>query len=98
MTVNWHIMWMAVEIYTIQEIAKLTGMSRRKIRYYIEMKLVDPPSGKGRGSFYNEQHLNRLLLIGKLRAQGQSLPVISGLIDMYRTDAGRYLMQERRQL
>ena len=59
--------------YTIQDLCDLTGYSRRTIRYYIQEKLLDPPAGRGRGGFYFDSHLNKLLQIESLQEQGLKL-------------------------
>ncbi len=43
--------------YTIGELAALTGVSRRTVRFYVQRGLIPPPLGAGRGSFYTDEHL-----------------------------------------
>ena len=40
--------------YSIGAIAEKTGISRRTVRYYVQLGLIEPPVGKGRGSYYIE--------------------------------------------
>ncbi|GIW21149.1 MAG: hypothetical protein KatS3mg068_0156 [Candidatus Sericytochromatia bacterium] len=50
-------------MYSIDLLSKLTGFSKRTIRYYIEIGLLEPPVGACRGSYYTEQHLSKLQAI-----------------------------------
>lgn len=60
----------------IGDLAKAAGVTRRTIRYYIEVGLIPPPSGEGRGALYGEDHLRRLTLIRKLQTMRLSLDEI----------------------
>lgn len=60
----------------IGELAKAARVTRRTIRYYIEVGLIPPPSGEGRGALYGEDHLRRLTLIRKLQTMRLSLDEI----------------------
>jgi DNA-binding transcriptional MerR regulator len=62
--------------YTIEDLSALTGYSRRTIRYYIQEGLLAPPAGRGRGGFYYDSHLNRLLLIKGLQEKGMKLAAV----------------------
>ena len=59
--------------YTIDEISELSVFSRRTIRYYIQNKLIDPPSGRGRGGFYSDSHLSGLQKIRALQGEKVNL-------------------------
>lgn len=54
---------------TIEEIAELTGLSVRTIRYYISEGLLPGPGTRGKGTAYSEEHLLRLQLIRVLSEQ-----------------------------
>lgn len=55
--------------YDIDELANLSGSSIRKIRYYIQQKLLPPPSPPmGPDARYGEKHLARLELIRQLQS------------------------------
>ena len=41
-------------------------LRKRTIHYYISKGLLLPPEGSGVNSVYNDEHLNRLLLIKKI--------------------------------
>jgi DNA-binding transcriptional MerR regulator len=66
---------MAMEL-SIGELARRAGVTRRTIRYYVEIGLLPPPSGAGRASAYGPEHLERLELIKKLQAYRLSLEEI----------------------
>ena len=52
--------------FSLEELSRLTGVSRRTIRYYIQRGLVTPPEGEKRGSFYTTNHLEQLLRVKRL--------------------------------
>lgn len=54
---------------TIDELADLTGVTVRTIRYYITEGLVPGPSGRGKGAAYSAEHVDRLRLIRRLTEQ-----------------------------
>jgi DNA-binding transcriptional MerR regulator len=66
--------------YNIEELSELTGFTRRTIRYYIQEGLIEPPAGRGRGGFYNDSHLDKLLYIKSLQERGLNLVSITKLI------------------
>lgn len=68
------------QTYSADELAALSGMPRRTIRYYIQLGLVDRPLGETRGARYGWQHLSRLLRIRELTEQGHSLDQIGQLL------------------
>jgi DNA-binding transcriptional MerR regulator len=59
--------------YSISELAELTGISRRTVRYYVQRKLIPPPLGAGRGHFYTDAHVKRIGKIRNLQDLGFSL-------------------------
>ena len=65
--------------YTIEELAEMTGLNRRTIRFYVQEGLLEPPAGRGRGGFYYDSHLERLRQIKHLQEKGLSLAAIKGL-------------------
>jgi DNA-binding transcriptional MerR regulator len=56
--------------YNIETLAKMTGLTRRTIRYYVQCHLLYPPKGAGRGHYYTTEHLTRIKEILKLQEQG----------------------------
>lgn len=55
--------------YKVSELADKTGVTKRTIHYYISKGLLLPPEGSGVNSLYNDEHLQRILLIKKLQAE-----------------------------
>ena len=51
--------------YKVSELAEKAGVTKRTIHYYISKGLLLPPEGSGVNSVYNDEHLNRILLIKK---------------------------------
>lgn len=70
---------MEKEKYNIEELAELTGFTRRTIRYYVQEGLIEPPAGRGRGGFYYDSHLKRLLQIKALQEKGMGISSIASL-------------------
>jgi DNA-binding transcriptional MerR regulator len=66
---------------SIQELAEKTGLSRRGVRFYVQRGMLHPPEGKGRGSYYDETHLERLNRIQQLQDGGHSLENIRKILD-----------------
>jgi DNA-binding transcriptional MerR regulator len=71
--------------YTLEQLSSLTGLTRRTVRYYIQIGLVPRPQGEGRGAFYTGLHLESLLEIKMLTGSGFSLEAI-GLMKQEKTD------------
>jgi DNA-binding transcriptional MerR regulator len=59
--------------YNIDELADLAGVSRRTVRFYVQEGLLPVPLGVGRGSHYDQSHLDRLLVVRSLQESGRSL-------------------------
>lgn len=55
--------------YKVSELAEKAGVTKRTIHYYISKGLLLPPEGTGINSLYNDEHLERILLIKKLQAK-----------------------------
>lgn len=55
--------------YKVSELAEKAGVTKRTIHYYISKGLLLPPEGTGINSLYNNEHLERILLIKKLQAE-----------------------------
>ena len=56
--------------YSAAELAAMTGITPRRLRYYVREKLIDPPLGLGRGRHYNCGHLAQLRRVVGLRRAG----------------------------
>ena len=55
--------------YKVSELTDKAGVTKRTIHYYISKGLLLPPKGSGVNSLYNNEHLERILLIKKLQAE-----------------------------
>ena len=55
--------------YKVSELAEKAGVTKRTIHYYISKGLLLQPEGTGINSLYNDEHLERILLIKKLQAE-----------------------------
>ncbi len=62
--------------YSIGELAQEAGVTRRTIRYYVELGLLPPPVSSGRGAAYGPEHLARLETIKHLQEARLSLDEI----------------------
>lgn len=74
-------MAMEAKKYTIEELTEITGYTRRTIRYYVHEGLLEAPAGRGRGGFYFDSHVKRLLQIKALQDKGMSISAIASLQD-----------------
>lgn len=72
--------------YSIDDLCRLTGLTRRTVRFYIQSGVLDKPHGEKRGAWYDEAHLARLVAIRKWSASGLSLEAIAGLLEDARSD------------
>lgn len=61
---------------TVSQLARRTGIPPRRIRYYVSVRLLPPPVGRGRAAHYTERHLERLQQITALREVNLSLDEI----------------------
>lgn len=63
-------------VYTIDELAALSGVPSRTIRFYQSKGLVTAPERRGRVAFYGAEHLDRLRTIADLQDRGLRLDAI----------------------
>lgn len=66
--------------FSIDELARASGMTVRNIRAYQDRGLLPAPLRRGRKGVYNEDHLSRLRIIGRLLDRGYTLANIDELI------------------
>ena len=66
--------------YSIDELATLTGVTPRTVRFYIAQGLLDRPIGETRGAHYGRRHLEQLLLVRRWTEAGLSLDRVRELI------------------
>ncbi len=61
-------------MYTIDELAHISGMPSRTIRFYNTQGMLPPPTMRGRVAYYSEEHLLVLNIIKGLKER-QNLPL-----------------------
>ena len=66
--------------FSLADLATLTGLSLRTVRYYIQIGLLDKPLGEKRGAYYLKRHLDQLLQIRRWIDAGLSLDRIRELV------------------
>ncbi|MBE1532551.1 MerR family transcriptional regulator [Actinomadura algeriensis] len=83
--------------YRIDELARIGGSTVRNIRAYQDRGLLPPPRLQGRVGLYDDNHLARLRLIGKLLGRGYTLAIIKELLAAWQTgkDVGEVLGLEK---
>ena len=77
--------------YRIDDLARAAGMTVRNVRAYQERGLLPPPSLRGRTGWYDDGHLARLRLIGRLLERGYTTAHITDFIATW--EAGHDLGQ-----
>ena len=65
---------------TFDELCTLVELPSRRVRYYIEMGIVDRPDGLNKGARYTTRHVEQLLSVKKWQAAGLSLERIRELL------------------
>ena len=78
----------AVAERTIDELAREAGTPSSTVRLYQTKGLLPPPRIVGRVGHYDDEHLARLRLIGRLQEQGFSLAAIRHLVDAWERGHG----------
>lgn len=78
--------------YTIDELAALTTIPSRTIRFYQSSGVLPKPDRRGRIAYYGARHIERLELIGKLQDRGLRVRAIKDLVE--RIDSGEIGLQE----
>jgi DNA-binding transcriptional MerR regulator len=74
---------LTVAEWPIDELARRSGVPARTIREYQTLQLLAPPRRRGRVGVYDERHLARLRLIGRLQQRGYSLAGIRDLLEAW---------------
>ncbi|MEH3033585.1 MAG: MerR family transcriptional regulator [Aeromicrobium erythreum] len=70
----------AVEEFTIDELAARAGMTVRNVRAYAGRGLIDPPRLEGRTGYYDQSHLQRLVLVREFLDRGYTLSAVEDAI------------------
>jgi DNA-binding transcriptional MerR regulator len=76
-----------VELYTVDELAAVTGLTVRTTRYYAGLGLLPAPSRRGRMAYYTAAHRARLDLIRALQDHGFTLAAIEKYLGRVPLDA-----------
>jgi len=66
--------------YSLDELASAAGMSRRTVRYYIQIGLLERAEGETRAARYTVRHLEQLVAIRRWTEQGVSLERVRDLL------------------
>lgn len=80
------------DTYSIDELAALTGVPSRTIRFYQSKCALLPPVRRGRKAYYGDAHVERLELIARLQDRGLQIRAIRNLLGQL--DAGQTSMED----
>ena len=64
---------MTDKTFTLDELCTLTDLSKRTVRYYMQLGLAERPVGETRAAHYTGRHLDQLLRVKQLSDAGVSL-------------------------
>jgi DNA-binding transcriptional MerR regulator len=78
--------------YTIDDLAALTSVPSRTIRFYQAKGALAAPVRKGRVAYYDDSHAERLRLVAHLQDRGLNLRAIRDLLQ--RADSGEVSVAE----
>lgn len=62
--------------YSMTELAEITNLTPRTIRFYMSKNLVDKPLGARKTAYYTDTHLQQLLTVINWQKEGLSLEEI----------------------
>jgi DNA-binding transcriptional MerR regulator len=82
------------EPWTLNELAEEADVTPRTVRYYIQHGLLPPPIGAGPGPHYERGHLDRILLIKRLKKAHLPLAEIRQQLSGLDDEAVRGLTEE----
>jgi DNA-binding transcriptional MerR regulator len=87
-----------MEEFTIDELARETGMTVRNIRSHATRGLLPPPEVRARTGYYGAEHVARLRLILELQANGYNLAAIKHLLSRTQSSDAEQLLGFARSL
>lgn len=64
------------DLWTIEELEAASGLTKRTIKYYVQLRLISPAIGETRGARYSAAHLQEIQFIKNLQGKGYSLKKI----------------------
>jgi len=67
-------------VYTMAVTERLTGLTRRQVRYYESLGLLKPARSPGNRRLYSAADVRRLQEIARLRAEGLDLGAVARLV------------------
>lgn len=70
-----------IQRFSLEDLCGLTGLSKRTVRYYIQIGLVDRPQGETKGAFYLAHHLEQLVQVKQLSQAGVNLERIREVLE-----------------
>jgi len=70
----------STEHFTIDELAAKTGVPSRTIRFYQAKGVLSAPRRDGRVAYYDQTHVDRLEVVGKLQDKGLHLRAIRDVV------------------
>jgi DNA-binding transcriptional MerR regulator len=81
--------------YTAEQLAQLSGVTLRTVRYYVQEGLIDRPEARGPGAHFTDRHLRQLKRCQLLQDWGFDLETIrdkasnfQGILDGFAGDSG----------
>ncbi len=75
----------SIELMTIGEVAALSGVPPKTIRFYEEARVISPAArGENRYRGYREADVHTLRFINRARSLGFSLREVGALLELYR--------------
>lgn len=80
------------EEYTIEDLAKRSGLPVRTVRYYMQQGLVPGPDTAGKYASYSSRHLDHLRMIQRLKGLHLPLKEISHLITNMSVEDMRHVL------
>jgi DNA-binding transcriptional MerR regulator len=80
--------------YLIGELANMSGITIRTIRYYMDEELLPPPQQQGRYAYFNETYISRLKLIQRLKDAYLPLKEIKRILDRLTGDEIKVYMEK----
>ena len=81
--------------YTIEDLASVVAVPVRTIRFYISEGLIPGPEGRGKGTVYGEEHLQKLRLARRLSEQRVPLAEIRAQVAALTVDEVKSLMSDQ---
>jgi DNA-binding transcriptional MerR regulator len=78
--------------YTIDQLAALSGVPSRTIRFYQSKRALPAPDRRGRKAYYGAAHVERLELIARLQDRGLQIRAIRNLLDQL--DCGQASLED----